>query len=479
MFTMDIGDIAASAVKKIASSKGKRLGKKGYPDELPAVQPTKISNKKDDKFDVGFSMKEVMPDDFDSKKYYIAGHKMAQDMTGFHDPITVRAMWIGCGDEGGIIMVSADIIGLTNSENQIVRAHLADFSKKANCKAINICCTHTHGGFDTLGYWGKLPKTGKVDTYMKKLLASIEEVCVEAYDNRVKGDLFVGTAHVPDAQFDKRPPIVLHDTLTRIRFVPDDGSKETWFLNYAAHPNTLGGKNTLCSADYPYFLRERIYQDKDVNVLFGVGAIGAVDPGFPDIEDKWQRTEKQGVTLGEAALAISNDEKMQPEITVLQQPFYFPADNPVLSFLGLLKVYSTKFVATQKGDLGIALVSEMTYMKIGSQQIIIMPGELFPEIAYGGYASAEDSATGRGAEINPKPLTEIAEDENLLVFGNTNDMTGYVVAPNDFVLHKTQPYLSNGKDRFDKGHYHETNSMGYSASHTLTEKFAEIMSRVK
>ena len=277
---MDIGDLAASAVKKITKSKGKRLAKKGYPEDLPKVQPVKISNKTDDKFDVGFAMKETMPDDFESKTYYIAGHTMAQKMTGFHDPITISAMWIGCGDEGGVMMVCADVIGLTNFEVSIIRASLEEFSSKAKCKAINVCCSHTHGGFDTVGYWGKLPKSGKVDTYMQKIFKTVKEVCLEAYDNRKKGDLYIGTTHVPDAQYDKRPPVVLHDTLTRIRFVPDDGSKETWLLNYAAHPNTLGGSNTLCSADYPYFLRQTIYKEKDVNVLYGIGAIGAVEPGL-------------------------------------------------------------------------------------------------------------------------------------------------------------------------------------------------------
>ena len=170
---------------------------------------------------------------------------------------------------------------------------------------------------------------------------------------------------------------------------------------------------------------------------------------------------------------------MDAEITVLQQPFYYYADNAVLAFLAILKVMSSKFVAAKKGDLGIALVSEMTYMKIGSQEILLLPGELFPEIAYGGYSSAEDSATGRGPEIDPKTFTEIAGDDDLLIFGVTNDMTGYVVAPNDFILHKTQPYLSNGRDRFDRSHYHETNSMGYSAAKTLTDVFADIMTRVK
>ena len=159
---MDIADLAASAVKKITKGKGKRLAKKGYPADLPKVQPVKISNKTDDKFDVGFAMKETMPDDFDSKTYYIAGHKMAQKMTGFHDPVTVSAMWIGCGDEGGVMMVCADIIGLTNFEVSIIRASLEEFSSKAKCKAINVCCSHSHAGFDTVGYWGSFRRAARL-----------------------------------------------------------------------------------------------------------------------------------------------------------------------------------------------------------------------------------------------------------------------------------------------------------------------------
>ena len=405
---------------------------------------------------------------------------MAQDMTGIHDNLTASAMWLGVGEEGGIIMVTADIIGLTNTEVSLIRASLADFCEKAKCKAINICCTHQHAGFDTVGYWGRLPFTGKVDTYMNKIFATIKEICIEAYENRKTGDLYLGTTHVPEAQNDRRLPIVLHDVLTRFRFVPDDGSKETWLLNFAAHPNTLGGGNTLCSADYPYFLREAIYSEKDVNILFGIGAIGAVDPGsFDDEEDRWVRTEKQGKALAAGALRIDNDEKMPAEITVLQQPFYYHADNGVLAFLAMLKVMSSKMVASDEAELGMALVSEMTYMKIGSQQVLIIPGEAFPEIAYGGAASAEESPTGRGPEINPPSFVEIADDKDLLVFGVSNDFTGYVVPPNDFILHKTEPYLSTAKDKFDRGHYHETNSLGYSAAKTLSNTFADIMERVK
>ncbi|MBP9988499.1 MAG: hypothetical protein KBT46_03285 [Ruminococcus sp.] len=476
---MSAADFAAKAVKSISAKKGKKIAKKGAAPELEKVMPTTIKNTTDGKFDVGFAMKETMPDDFDSRTYFIAGHHPGQKMTGIHDPITVRAMWIGVGDEGGIMMVSADMIGLTNAEVKLIRASLDDFCEKAKCKTINICCTHTHGGFDTVGYWGKLPKTGKVDSYMQKIFKNIKEVCLEAYDNRTKGDLFIGTTHVPEGSIKRREPNVQHDTMTRIRFVPDNGEKETWLINFAAHPNTLGGQNTLCSADYPYFMRETIYKEKDVNVLYGIGAIGAVDPGFPEIEDKWKRTEMEGELLGKAALSINNDEKQNPEITVLRQPFYYTADNAVLSFLGILHVMSTTLVPDSRSEIGMALVSEMSYMKIGSQQILILPGEAFPDVAYGGSASAEDSATGRGPEINPPTFIDVAKDENLLIFGVSNDMTGYVVAPNDFILHKTQPYLTSAHDRFDRNHYHETNSLGYSAAKTLTSTFADIMSRVK
>ena len=69
-------------------------------------------------------------------------------------------------------------------------------------------------------------------------------------------------------------------------------------------------------------------------------------------------------------------------------------------------------------------------------------------------------------------------DKDLLVYAVSNDMTGYCVAPNDYVLHKTQPYIEQGKDIFDRRHYHETNSLGYLTNETIAENVADIMKRV-
>ncbi|MBR5428752.1 MAG: hypothetical protein IK118_10420 [Clostridia bacterium] len=470
---MDLASLAASAVKKISLAESKNVQKKHPAKPLPDVQPTVITG---ECWQCGFAMREVMPDSLDSAFYVIAGHGPGRKAEGVHDPLTVRAMWIGT-ENGGIVHVCADFIGLTNTEVLDIRRRLEVFSKVTNCKAINVSCTHSHGSFDTVGYWGKLPKTGKVPAYMERIAESVKEVCIEAYENRKDGVLSVGTAHVPGAQYLRRKPKVPHDTLTRIKFAPDDGSEEIWFLNFAAHPNTLGGSNRLISADYPYYLRETIAQSSFARVLFGVGAIGAVDPGQYD-ENNWERTRMQGEALAAAALSIDNDRALEPVIRTVTQPLYYPVDNPVLNFLAMLNVMSSAKFACDRGELRMALRSEMSYLMLGDLHILLLPGEEFPPLAYGGYRSANYSATGKGPEANPKPLTEIAGDENLLIFGVTNDMAGYVVPPNEFILNPTKPYLDTATDKFEERHYHETNSLGESAAFTIAEEFAKLAEKM-
>lgn len=474
---MGVNEIAAKVVRGIAKVSSKKLIKKGVKAEpLPRPEPTVI---KGTGYVCGYAVREVMPKDINAKKYWIAGHGMGHVIERVHDPITVSAMWVGADDNGGYIHISADIIGLTNFELNLVRDALKSFSQKSKCSGVFVSCTHTHAGFDTVGYWGQLYKlqSGKDPEYMALLLKSLEEVAVEAYENRKTGKLYIGTVSVPEAQFCKREPDAMHDVLTRTRFVPDDGSTETWFLNFQAHPNTLGGANRDVSADYPYWLRKTINDEKKTNVLFGVGAIGAVDPG-DFCEDKPERTRIQGETLGKAALGIDNDKEMPVEITVLQQKYYSPVDNGLLALMAVIKACSSQRYPCTKGDLGLALQTEMVYIKLGTQQILLLPGEPFPEVIYGGSADAEHSATGKGIDINPEPIIDIVGDKNLLVYCVTNDMTGYCVAPNDYVLHKTQPYIEQGRDVFDRRHYHETNSLGYLTNETIAENVADIMKRV-
>ena len=183
--------------------------------------------------------------------------------------------------------------------------------------------------------------------------------------------------------------------------------------------------------------------------------------------------------LGEAALKIDNDVELDSSISFISQRYYAPIDNCILALMPILKVCTADKFPYPGCNVGIALRTEMTYMKIGSQKILIFPGELFCELVYGGYASAEDSATGLGPEINTEPLARICGDDSLMVFGVSNDMTGYVVAPNDSVLHPTQAYRSSVHDRFDRNHYHETHSLGKDICCTVERVFRDLVERLK
>ena len=108
----------------------------------------------------------------------------------------------------------------------------------------------------------------------------------------------------------------------------------------------------------------------------------------------------------------------------------------------------------------------------------MIPCELFPELAYGGYLDDDESAEGLPPEINPEPLIEIADDENLLIFGLANDELGYVLPPNDFMLNEDAPYLDKAIDRFGRRHYEETNSMGPETAAIIAENFKKIIDTV-
>lgn len=472
---MDIINVAGKLIAKINTSRSRAYAKKHKPVKLTEAPVVHMSA---DRFCCGFSAASIMPFDLDKKAYMMAGFAPGIKAQGVHDPMTIRALWLGVGEGQGILWLTLDAIGMTNQNIAIIRERLADFCSEIGCFAVNVSCSHSHAGLDTTGYWGRLPLTGKDKWVMEHIYESACAVAKQAYMNRTEGKLMLGSKRVPQAVFRRREPCTVRDTLTRLRFVPHNGSRETWLLNFSAHPNTLGGDNRLISADYPYYLRERINQDTPVNVMFTVGAIGSVDVGMYS-EDRAERTRLAGEALGCAAMTITNDAELKPEISFVQQKIIFPDDNDVLTLLSHVGVMDTEKTFLHDSSTGFGVVSEMTYMTIDSMKLLLLPGELFPELAYGGFLSAEESATGHDESVNPKLLKDIVDDENLVICGVTNDMTGYVVPPNDFILRGDRSCLVPTKDRFGRGHYHETNSLSVRSAEVIADTLESLVKRVK
>ncbi len=477
---MDLSKLATAALKGI-----NRIGRYDYTDNLPEPEFHYTKQASAEYFTAGFGKAVMLPDDVKTKKYYIAGYGENNPAKGVIDPQYAHALWLDDNSgNGGHLFVSLDVVGLLNKDVNSLKKALGEFSEITGCKTITIMSTHNHAGIDTMGIWGKLPKTGKDRKFMTILFNAVITAASAAYRDRRLGKLYHGEIEVPDMQEDIRTPVVYSKTLTRLRFVPNDGTREIYFLNFASHSESLQGCNSLISADFPCYLREKIRNETGAETIYGVGAIGGMIS--MEIEDEntlrkekrlLESTRSIGYKLASYALAIENEKLLEPRISHIKQEFYVPVENPVLTIacqIGLLNADAYKIPYSDKK----ALKSEINYYEIDSLKILMIPCELFPELAYGGYLSGEESAEGLSPDINPTPLVEIAQDEKLLIFGLANDELGYVLPPNDFMLNEDAPYLDKAIDRFGRRHYEETNSMGPETAQIIADNFSALINKV-
>ena len=477
---MDPLDLVSKVIQKVTTGYGDKVKKEKSAPAILDATPKKFKGKT---FRAGFAMADINPDNFGKKTLYIAGHGSGHVMTGQLSDVFASAVWLDCGDDKGIVWISADIVGLTKTEGDLVRAKIrANGVLPEDCEII-ISATHSHSGIDTIGYWGKpyasIPTDGKDPEYMQKLFYTMVGVAEKAYLTKTPGKLFSGYYHIEDGLRSGRQFNYKRENVYRLRFVPANGDKETWIVNYGGHPNSLGGDNRMLSGEYVYFLRKLVNEKSDANLLYGIGAIGGMDMPMFDDANRVHCITEQGNMLYDGLTKIDNERELTPEISIITQDFYLPVDNNVLTLLAIIHTMSFDPYPCENSLTGVAMKTTMYYMNIGDQKILTLPGENFINTVVGHYDDEEHSTTGKGPEINPEPLCEICDDENLIVFGVTNDMTGYVVPPNDFVLNPTQPFLNGVHDRFDKNHYHETNSMGINTQKIIADTFKKVVNNMK
>ena len=442
----------------------------------------KIDAPKADKFTFGFGKATIMPSTQipGEKTYYVAGYKINNPATGILDEMKAKALWIDDNSgRGGVVFVSVDCVGLFGVDVNEIKTRLHHFTDITGCRSINICSTHCHAGVDTMGMWGPLPKSGRDPEFMEIVFDGVISAVKDAYANRRDGQIYLGRTHADkDAQKAPRPPHVYSDVLTRLRFVPDDGSREIYMVNFASHPESLLGKNSLISADFPCYMAEYIDENKNAEFMYFAGAIGGICM-HPMDDDNIVSTKKTGKRLAELLCSIEQEQKLSPSISILKQEMYLTGENPVFWFASKMGIIPEKMIVTGTGELNIGIKSEMTYIEFGELNMLLIPGELFPELAYGGYLSGEESSIGAPTDINPTPLCEIAGDENLLIFGLANGEIGYILAPNDYLLHDRFPYIDQPTDKFGRKHYPETNSLGPRTACDIAKTFRSMMQTVK
>ena len=445
----------------------------------------------------GYGVRPIIaPSHADGKGLYIAGYhngwygdgylnrnmletyqNMDSRTTG-EDPdySQARAAWIDAG-AGGILLIGIDCVGLSKTVTDEIRERLSPLCLENNCICVNVYATHSHASADTLGLWGPLAIDGKNEEYMQALVDAAVEAAEAAMANRHSGQLRFGQVATEGILYDSRDPQVYDPNLYQLRFENADGEKGLRLLFYGAHAESMRGDNTLLSRDFPGVMCDVVTYETGDDAMFLPGAIGGLI--YTDILTEGDfnavdNLELTGNILAEYALSIkpADETVIPPELSVARTRFTAKMDNTLylyMKFLGIL----TNEVVEGNSETGYLVCSEMSLLRLGDLHILCIPGEIFPELVYGG----EYHHYGTGGE-NPIPLQEIASEygaENLLIIGLCNDMLGYIVPPSDFLVSEAAPYLENAEDPTGEDHYEETNSLGPDTAHTIAKTFEILL----
>ncbi|MBQ4354886.1 MAG: hypothetical protein IJC71_08340 [Clostridia bacterium] len=429
---------------------------------------------------MGFADREIALPEESDQPLYIAGYKQGVEISRtILDLPRASAVWMDTGGEG-VLLIGVDCVGLSNKIVNDIRTDLAAFCEQSGCASVNIYATHNHAGIDTLGLWGPVAQDGKNDDYMLALTEACNAAAMAAYENRQAGTLFYGFADT-DILRDSREPIVYDSLLHQFRFVPDDGSAGIRLVSYSAHAESLRSENTMLSRDFPGMMSDLILEETGDAFLYMPSAVGGLimteelegDCGFASMEDNMRRT---GRYLTERLLSIEKEEVIEPTLALARTEITVPLDNTAFLYYRFLGILDTP-AKRGNGAAGYEITSEMSVLRLGNCTFALIPGEIFPELVIGG-CFPDDRAASPENE-NPIPLCTIAAEyghDRLFVLGLANDELGYIVPPNDFLVHDTLPYFETTEDAYGENHYEETNSTGIRTAACIAEALRALLS---
>ncbi len=426
-----------------------------------------------DKWSVGYAGRELTPDNIDEVRYFLGGYLRfpAQEATGIIDELWVRAVVLDDNSgRGAVAFAWIDAIGLMNEDVKLIREKLSDIT---GLVSINVGVTHTHSAVDTQGIWGTIPETGRNQAYMDALVEKTADAIRTAYETRSEGELYYGEEHCPQFFTDGRAGKSYDEYIHLLRFVPDDETKrEIYIANFGAHPVNVDWDVTELSADFPYYVEKNVNANSDADFIFIQGAIGGAihcnrgsSNGIDSSKDGFDRMVDYSAKVAEVLAELAETAQEVPAVlNVAHAQVEIDIDNFIFRLVERTELCNVKGYS-ENGK--IKLTTEIGYAEIGdSIKILMMPGEAFPEIVYGGFLGADEAYNGTEypyAALN----THFDESDSILTFGLCNDAIGYIVPDNDYLFSLT-----------DSVHSHETISAGPKTASAISAAFEQLLSDI-
>lgn len=438
---------------------------------------------------VGYSYSSLLDGlDVLNGKYSLAGSlQVAEPLrpTGILDDQGVTVYAVSDGVSGTAVQAVIDGFGLARGDVLEIRNRLSAFAAENNIISISISVLHQHSLIDTLGMGvALLPAlvinpgmnavgmdkdnllSGKSDSFVNNLYNVVTESIIEAVKDMEEGSLYYSCADITDFISDKRKPEVFDNEIHRFRFDPaNEASDEIWICQGSMHCTGLSGDNTDISSDYPYYFRQYIKETTGADAVYILGAELAIGTERENLKytdtAKNARIKAYGIEVAKRVIGIEEETALEPVLNITHREVAVRADNPILILAAREGIVNS--VATKDG-LDFTIVTEIGYMELGNKiGVLFVPGEIAPEIIWGGAVSKAESWTKTGWDY--APLEESAPVEKVICFGLNNDQVGYILTDNDI------------RSMFTENE--EINVASVKAGSVITSAFEELFSSVK
>jgi predicted RNase H-like HicB family nuclease len=450
---------------------------------------------------------------------WIAGFGQGRPANSVHDPIELRVITLQTG-ETSVAIVTLDLVGWFYDDTLAVRAAVA--AAGADLDLVVVHATHNHEGPDSMGQWGeRFGRRGVDEAWRQDVIAAAASAVVEAQNSAVEVNLTVaradsaapfGAKGTRNTVRDSRDPVVIDEWVGAAQLRDASGGTVATLVNWGNHPEVLGGDNTALTADFVHYLREGVEQGvpggpspragQGGQAIFLNASVGGLMTPLGITVTDWDGVDHPGETFEKAealghivaglaidALASAAGPAEAPRLGFRAEVVEIPVENIGFQALFLAGVFERELVGWDS-SLPISATNipkirtEVDLIELGPLRILTVPGELFPELAVGGYDGSrvnteEVPFMDPGNEAPPDlaaaptgpPLKAQLGVEHAWILGLGNDEIGYLVPPYDYVLAESAPYLSEPPG----DHYEETNSLGPTAVPTVLAA-AELVS---
>ncbi len=428
------------------------------------------------------------------KAVWIAGYGQNRKATGVHDKLYARAVVLTDG-KTKVGLVSVDLVGLMRPEVLKVRAGLKDYAH------VTVSSTHNHEGPDVIGLWGPSPvKTGVDEGYLALVVKGVIKAVREAESKAKPVRVRYGTANDEQLLGDSRKPIVKDGVLRVLKFENVKSGKMAGILvQWNCHPEAMGPRNTLLTADFPVETIRYLKKKYKCEVAYFTGAIGGLlAPPDRVVKDKsgrelkegeWAYMEEYGRMVARLAVkAIERSRKIDVwPVKVRMKKVYLPLVNPVYRLAAQYQLIKRKMYVgvgdmyrrgaetkvALAGNVKLVVESEIGCLKLGELYVAMIPGELYPELVYGKVQTPADA----GADFpNAKAETAVfkhLKGKKAMLFGLANDEVGYIIPKRQWDV--TRPYAYGLKKR----QYGEVNSLGPETAGILMKAFGDAVGELK